>query len=236
MARLHALVIGVSHYPHSTDPVLASIAGPAISAARFADWLRTSWNHPGVALGSLEVLLSPMEDDEAATADAAAGKVAGPADAKHVGLEVYEWAERCNVSTEDIALLYVAGHGTESLYGGGFLLLEDYDAPGSGALGNALDLDHVRKAIGTKCAHADFIFVDACRFTTDEQFDVADASALKPIKWNREDATLRTHLKVFYGAAPDQEFLHPARVDRARARDDVLQGAYGGPRRRRRRP
>ncbi len=203
MACLHGLVIGVSHYPHSTDPVLRSIAGPAISAARFAEWLRTRWNHPGVTLGSLEVLLSPI-DDEAATALTVAGEVAGPADAEHVKLAVSEWAKRCDVSTEDIALLYVAGHGTESLYGGGVLLLEDYDEPGSGALGNALDLDHVRKAIGTKRAYADFIFVDACRFTTDAQFDAADASPLKPIKWKREDATLRTHLKVFYGAAPDQ--------------------------------
>jgi hypothetical protein len=147
MARLHALVIGVSAYPHSQNRQLGSVRGPAISAARFAEWLRTKWRHPEFELGSLKVLLSPTED-EAETALAAAGGVSGRATSQNVRLAVWKWAELCNDSDDDIALLFVAGHGTESLYGGGVLLLEDHGSPG-GALAYALDLDFVQKAIGT---------------------------------------------------------------------------------------
>jgi hypothetical protein len=209
--KLHALVIGVSDYPDSPDGQTGSVPGPAISAARFAEWLRKTWAYPGVELGEVKVLLSPTEF-EADTAYAAAEmadytaeeRVAHRATSENVRKAVSAWARHCDKAEADIAMLFVAGHGTENLYRGSILLLEDHGAEGSGNFGNDLDLDFVRRAIGTMRAHANFIFVDACRFTTDAQINAATINALQPIKLEGRTKTLRQDLKVFYGAAPDQ--------------------------------
>jgi hypothetical protein len=197
-AALHALVIGVSAYPYAPRPGLASVFGPAISAARFAEFLRTEWRHPDWELGSLRVLLSPLEREED-TAREAAGEVHGRATRASVQDEVFTWAER-RYQPDDAALLYVAGHGSDELLSSALLLLEDFGAPPRG-LNDALDLSFVMRGMATRAAKANFFFLDACRNTIKEQQQQEGGPlALRPFVATGDP--YRPIYKVIPGAAP----------------------------------
>lgn len=72
--HMHAVVIGISEYADAPE---LTTAGPAMSAARFAGWLRNEYRHPKLELGSLRVLLSPTEAEREA-AQEAAGQMTAP--------------------------------------------------------------------------------------------------------------------------------------------------------------
>jgi hypothetical protein len=212
---LHALVIGVSSYPHARDYNLGSAPGPAIAAARFAQWLRTTYRNPTVDVRSVRVLLSPTEEEAVAVAEAV-GQVDGRANLAGVTHGLRVWAEDCNANTNDIGLLYLAGHGTSMVVGGGFLLLEDFGEPDA-PFSHALDLQYVMDAMSKRKAHANFIFVDACRNTIEAQKDHV-FTGIQNITLNKTAAVLRKVLKVCYGAAPDKSAW-------TSSDDDILQ--YG---------
>jgi hypothetical protein len=197
--KWHAVVIGVSEYANKTG---LTASGPAMSAARFAEWLRNEFRHPRLEFGSLRVLLSPTEAEHDA-AQAAAGGIDGPATRGPVEQELMAWADRCDRSN-DVGLLYLAGHGTSMVAAGGYLLLADFGAPGA-VLGRALSIDSVRDAMETKGAHANFFFIDACQETIDEQYETQDPQCIKPIDVVRGAPRRRQFYRAVYGAAPDQK-------------------------------
>ena len=198
---LHALVIGVSSYPHAQAYDVGSVPGPAIAAARFAQWLRTRYRNPTVDVRSVRVFLSPTED-EAVTVAEAVGQVDGRANSAAVKHGLRAWADDCNANANDIGLLYLAGHGTSMVVGGGFLLLEDFGEPDD-PFAHALNLQHVMDAMSTRRAHANFIFVDACRKTIEVQKDFV-FTGIKNITLDRAAPVLRKVLKICYGAAPNE--------------------------------
>jgi hypothetical protein len=198
--KLHAVVIGVSNYPYRPN---LTTQGPAMSAALFAQWLRTEFRNPDLQLGSLRVLLSPTDGERQAAIDAA-GQLDGPATRECVARELPLWADRCNQSRDDAALLYVAGHGTSMVAAGGFLLLEDFGGPGT-VLAGALHIDALRDRMEIRKAHANFFFVDTCQETIEEQEDVEDPDALKGIDLWRGGRRWRTFYRAVYGAAPEEQ-------------------------------
>jgi hypothetical protein len=197
---LHALVIGVSSYPNAERYGLKSVAGPAVAAARFAQWLRSSYQNPHVRLKSLRVLLSPTEAEAAATADAV-GPTDGRGNSTDVINAVASWADDCNKAASDIGLLYFAGHGTSMVVGGGFLILEDFGHPAA-PLTYALNLQYLLDAMSTRLARSNFFFIDACRSTIKAQED-HELTGIMNLIYNRKAPVHRQILKVCYAAAPD---------------------------------
>ena len=170
----HALVIGVSHYPFASGPAatpdgssfdLVDLSSAARSASEFAAWLLEEYLHPGAPLASLRVLLSPadgerihpsianrLSDDHAATSAA-------------VRADLAAFRADCSRSPDDVAVVYIAGHGVQVSKLGAIVLLEDFGAPGQlNLLDGAIDVLGCHDGLDAEgCAGQQFWFVDACR-------------------------------------------------------------------------
>lgn len=171
----HALVIGVSRYRHladGSDPTptgvrfdVEQLSSAAKSASEFANWLMSEYKNPDAPLRSLRVLLSPG-DGEVINPELAARlpqEFAATKDA--VQQDLIAFRQICQASRENVAVVYVAGHGVQFTSEGAVLLLEDFAAPGQlNVLSAALDIRSVHSGLNNKnAARNQFWFVDVCR-------------------------------------------------------------------------
>jgi hypothetical protein len=154
-----------------------------------------------VECGSVEVLLSPTEAELPTTREAVGDVPRATRDNVETALE--EWAALCDLDPDDVAVLYLAGHGTDLFFGGGYLLLEGHGKAG-GALAHALNIDFVQRAMSARRARTNFYFVDACRFPIRGHREGVGTSGVEGMTARTDDPRVRTAYKVFYGAAPDQ--------------------------------
>src|SRR6266568_7670625 len=151
-AGLHALVIGVSDYQFLPAPEkfpdpkrktlgLTKVRIPATGAFRVARWLRDSYWHPTTQVKTIRLLLSPSSseitptvnpptsDDDLMRAELA--KIGPPlvprADTANVWQAMQEWQADCKGHPNDIAVLYVSGHGIQwGSKDDAIVLLEDF--------------------------------------------------------------------------------------------------------------
>jgi hypothetical protein len=115
---IHAFVLGVSRYGGEDDE-FASIPGTAASAARFATFLRDEFHDPeGVPLRTIRMLLSPVEDNLPAWA-----KSAPEAAKADVEAALLAWLQDCDEIDDNIAVLYVSGHGVAGPDGTRYIFL-----------------------------------------------------------------------------------------------------------------
>jgi len=173
----HALVIGVSRYRHlpggsgpaATHPLaagLTQLSAAASSALRVAQWIRDSYAPPDVSQGSIRLLLSPSPGEDVSDAPGAPA-----ATAAEVQRAVARWRRDVRAHSENVALVYVAGHGIQLTMEGGILLLEDFADPDAVTpLAGAVDLQSVRRGVvsdpvlpGTCTPRLQYYFYDACR-------------------------------------------------------------------------
>jgi hypothetical protein len=123
-AGTHALVIGVSRYDGLPEPTrfpktglpelgLTQVKSPATSAWKFAQWLDESYWNPSAPLKSIRLLLSTSDEEIHADIPGLA-EVSTPdrlATRANVESALAEWQEACKGNTDNIAVLYAAGHG-----------------------------------------------------------------------------------------------------------------------------
>lgn len=174
----HALIIGVSRYAHLTggagpltDEALAAgltqLGAAATSAVRVAAWIRDHLEHPTASKGSIRLLVSPSESE----LPLPEGVDAPPATYENVSAAITAWRKDVRANEDNLAILYVAGHGMQTGFGGGILLLEDFGAPNAPTpLHAAIDVESVRRGIvadpkkpATATPKLQFYFYDACR-------------------------------------------------------------------------
>lgn len=174
----HALVIGVSRYRHveggdrPTDLGesfgLEQLTAAARSASEFAAWLFNSYHHPGAPLRTVHVALSPSEGEEL-HADVAARLPADPDEwAARRGVveqDLIEFVTECAKDHENVAIVYVAGHGVQLSKHGAVVLLEDFAGPNQlNELQGAIDMAGCHAGMNRPDrAGTQFWFVDACR-------------------------------------------------------------------------
>jgi hypothetical protein len=173
----HALVIGVSQYRHlaggrgplSDDPLaqgLGQLSAAATSAARVALWIRDHFDPPTAGKGSIRLLVSPSPGEVLPDHISAP-----PATTDEVSTALFEWRRDVRADEDNVALLYVAGHGIQTSMEGGILLLEDFGRPFAlTPLAGAVDIESVRRGIvsdpnlpDTHTPKLQFYFYDACR-------------------------------------------------------------------------
>lgn len=177
-AAAHVLVIGVSSYPHLSDgdattqagtqSRLSQLSSAARSASLVAGFVLQAGRVAGLPLGSLRVLFSPAPD-EALDPDVLAqlpGAVTDCAATRaNLEQEFIAFRDASNARRDNVALVYVAGHGVQVTKQGAVLLLEDFAGPGQlQSLYGAVDMRSLHAGMRHDgAAKNQFWFVDTCR-------------------------------------------------------------------------
>jgi hypothetical protein len=177
---LHALIIGVSEYPHligGSAPVadhwhMGQLTSTASTAAMIADWLQHPTTKLPRPLGTLRLLLSPS-----ATEGHLAG-LAAPATLANVIAEAVDWRRDASAHRDGHTFFYFAGHGIQRTKEDAVFCLHDFRQPPFGALHNTIDLATLHGGMSPApgrddIARTQFYFVDACRVQPKEEQNFA---------------------------------------------------------------
>jgi hypothetical protein len=180
-AATHAVVIGTSHYSYVRggelyDPGLkketfdlgqAPIA--ATSAFRFAHWLHNSYCNPDAPLASVDLLLAPTDRERREWAELGLIEPGFYGTTRETVEEhLFEWRDRCSGRPDNVAILYIAGHGVARSKVESYVLLQDF-ARTPNVLNGAVDVEGVQRGMaGATMPQSQFYFVDACRERMDE--------------------------------------------------------------------
>lgn len=184
----HALVIGVSAYDFLLDGASCSDQGrkfrigqlstAARSASEFAAWLMDGYNRPSRPLSSLRVLLSPSPNETIAPTIQALLKGNYQATRKNVDVMFTHFRDAARSHDENIAIVYVVGHGVQFSKNGAVLLLNDFADPMHRyeTYTGAVDMRWMHDAMNqeSEIAQTQFWFVDVCRDLPEEleKYDV----------------------------------------------------------------
>lgn len=175
VAGTHALVIGVSRYPHfddgteptaaGTDTGMEQLSAAARSASEFAAWLMNDYGNANAPLRSLRVFLSPSPGETVHPDIAALVSTGNEATLDNVRSGLLEFKAACDAHADNVLVVYVVGHGVQLTKNGAIVLLSDCGAPDQTTLlERAIDMAGIHAAMnhpGT--AKTQFWFVDACR-------------------------------------------------------------------------
>lgn len=160
--RIHALVIGVGRYYDAAPRFgrkLDSLPGASLGAFRFAHYLINEFQAQEPRhrrLATLRLLLSPMKREEATVA----GLPYKRAERKDVAIALQDWADDCDDDDQNLAVLYVAGHGVALRKSSSLLFLAD--APTERSLAQSAVNLAVTEARMRNCAARDNLFVYDC--------------------------------------------------------------------------
>jgi hypothetical protein len=170
----HALVIGVSDYPFADGPNastlgesfgLQNLTTAARSASDVAAWLLNEYCNPDAPLASLRILLSPAQG-ESIHPDIAA-HLNGPAMATRAGVEAElgQFRTDCRNNRQNVAFVYIAGHGIQLNKRGAVVLLYDFGDPAHvNELHGAIDVVGCHAGMDENgIAQTQVWFCDACR-------------------------------------------------------------------------
>ena len=171
----HALVIGVSDYLHfadGSDPTqdgesfqMEQLSAAARSASEFASWLLNDYRCPSAPLHSIRVLLSPSGGEEIAPGIAHLLNGDFSATLANVEAALLEFRQACNSHTDNVLVVYVAGHGVQLTKHGAIVLLSDVgDDTHLRKLQGAINMEGIHDSMNQPdTARTQFWFVDACR-------------------------------------------------------------------------
>jgi hypothetical protein len=159
----HVLIIGIGSYQSRR---LKSAQTSTISARQLADWFvdgtKARFTNRNCKLGSVALLLS--EDKQGARSSYAGGEVprATFANAKAA---VRSWLERINTHKNNLAILYVAGHG-ESFLNRTSFLLEDFGGDPLDATAGMVEVEQLIGSLENAKPVSQLLFFDCCRNPT----------------------------------------------------------------------
>lgn len=174
----HALIIGVSAYDYllggskcgcseqGSDSGLGQLTAAARSADRFATWLMNDYRRKGFPLRSLRVLLSPTTEDE--VSESLKGKLGEDSipTRENVANAFRKFKNAAASHPDNIAIVYVAGHGVQFTNTGAVLLLSDFAHPDheEERYRGAVDMRAMHESMTySSGARSQFWFVDICR-------------------------------------------------------------------------
>jgi hypothetical protein len=214
---LHALLIGLSDYPHLShkgDPNpntpfgFFKVQGPAASALALAEWLAAADAEGILAqkLKTLRLLWLPSAAEKATSSPiaVAAGTAVDAASARNA---IVDWRNDCRSHPENVALFYFGGHGINASADDVYLAMGDIGAPGDSPseVSRCICVQNIFKAMAPSAvqmnmALTQFYFIDTCR-TIDAVID--DVSADLKIGGNRltsNDADAKRIAPIYFAA------------------------------------
>jgi hypothetical protein len=169
----HALVIGVGHYRYLSGGaeetpqailsigILRQLTSPPRSAVAFANWLEATKDQWKVPIATIDLLVSPAQEDADAGVSGAAFQAAT---IDNIESAYTDWKARCNTDDASAAIFFFSGHGVEK--GEHFLLAEDFGKNPLNPWKGAFDFDSTRRAFHSTRSATQCFFVDACRKVT----------------------------------------------------------------------
>jgi hypothetical protein len=161
----HALVIGVSDYPFAGQFELQNLSSAARSASEIAAWLLDDYYNPGAPLASLRVLLSPSAEEAINPRIQGLQEPVARATRQTVEQELIAFRANCRESTDNVAFVYIVGHGAQLNSRGSIVLLSDFGDPNHlNFLDGAIDVAGCHAGMnGDGIAGKQIWFADACR-------------------------------------------------------------------------
>lgn len=173
----HALVIGVSRYLYlpggefasgfGLDLEMSQLTSAARSASDFAAWLISDYQNSSAPLSSVRILLSPNLDAGEELNSRIEALISGDSAAVRESAELYfsAFASSLSKNTENVGIVYFAGHGVQLTKDGAILLLSDVASPDHhNELHGSLDIMSLHKSAShLGAAQKQFWFADVCR-------------------------------------------------------------------------
>ena len=213
MAALHALMVGVSAYPHllGGDGVEAGhgygmrqLSAPAASAVALRHWLEATSARLTVPLGSVRTLLSPSPTETATDSGLVARSRGATWDDLSVAAQ--EWRKDCEENPDSIALFYFAGHGVQRTRSDSVLLLSDFADRTGNPLLRAVDVNNLFGGMAPTAARKGMArtqlwFIDACRVLPTEfaKFETLQATDVFEVELSERDERCAP---IYFGAIP----------------------------------
>lgn len=158
----HVLVVAVGAYQST---VLESLTSPPISARAIADWFvgpNAQFKNPQRPLGSVAVAISEID---VASSQYLGGEVPraalGP-----VRQAMLAWGARADSNPDNLAVLYLAGHG-QSMGQKTAFLFEDYGTVRLDAAAGMTEVEQLFGVLETGLRAQKLLFVDCCRTASD---------------------------------------------------------------------
>jgi Caspase domain len=210
--RLHALVAGVSHYPHLTggggspapeELEMGQLSSAAISAHKVAQWLIRRQDRLSTPLTSVRFLASPS------TAEVAVEPALDQSERctfENFRNSAAEWRADASARPDDTTVLYFAGHGAQRSSDDAVLLCEDYGDAIGDILERAFATSNLLNGMAPspprpQIARRQVYMLDACRIRA-EAFGRYQSIATGRL-WpgdlaGRDDR----HTPLFFAAAP----------------------------------
>lgn len=205
----HVLIFGTSVYsglpdnPGSDERYLGltSVTTPAISAYRFAQWIKNTYQNKKSPLGSIRLLLSPSQTEIDNEPELLHLNQPKP-NRDNVKQALYEWRQDCAKHRDGYAILYAAGHGVRLLNDTGIVLLEDFGKNEYEILDAAVDIGNIHQAMAqNSMAKNQFYFVDACAIEPDlfrKYISLQTGIKLSTVRGESVESS-----PIFFGAAPE---------------------------------
>ena len=169
---VHALVIGVGHYPHliggggppmTKTEGMGQLTSAPVSARMFAEWLLAGMRNPaGRPLATLRLLVSekPARPFRHALLNTKAKP--RPATGPEVDQAILEWRKDLDSDEGNLGVFFFSGHGVTAGLNQG-LLLSDLGVNDGDPFASAIRLEGFHLGMGRTRAREQVYFIDACR-------------------------------------------------------------------------
>jgi len=210
----HVLIIGTSKYAYLPDNKpsdnekllgMTSVSTPAISAYRFACWVRDDYNNSEAPLGSIRLLLAPSQKEIDNEPELGHLNSLLP-NSSNVEDALYAWRQDCLRFRESHCIVYIAGHGIRLSGDSGIVLLEDFGKPNRAILEGAIDIGNIHQAMAqNSAAKNQFYFVDAC--ATNQELFAQYLSTKTGVYLDIKRGEYVESSPIFFGAAPETSAL-----------------------------
>lgn len=171
--QTHFFVVGVGAYRHvsrgsAPQPrmsrelkSLIQLSSAPTSARAFLDWVFKEFNNPDVPLGSVEFLVSPVNQDSSYTTPDGAQHNIESATLSNIRAAFNRWFDRCDLHADNIAVFYFCGHGIE--LDEHILLAEDFGEHEGMLFENAINFTRTYRGMASCKAKKQWYFIDTCR-------------------------------------------------------------------------
>jgi hypothetical protein len=217
---VHALIVGVSDYPHLAGPNeptseqgfrMSKLSSTSLTAFRIYQWLLNNRAKLPVPLKTCRLLLSPSDAERAAEPQLAA---LVPPNQQHVPFSTLDnflaaaaaWRADAKDNPANMTLFYFAGHGIERNKGDSILLLEGFGDGIGGALRHGVEVENIVNGMAPapnqqSIANTQLYFIDACRNLPKAitNYEQQHPTQVFTVQLAGED---RRIAPIFYAAAP----------------------------------
>jgi hypothetical protein len=191
---VHALIIGVSDYPHleGGSGSQAALTGgmpqlevSAVTAARVFQWLRNRGAAGGAPLASCRLLLGPRSSEQNDVDVLSSGWYANTT-FRSIRDATERWGDALAAGAgsdePNVALFFFSGHGVEHLASPALLAQDVLDPNSERGPYNAVAFNSLWQSVKTFGVDRAFFFVDACRNAPDvaRLLNIVGQSVLEP--------------------------------------------------------